>query len=609
MSRLAQASRRLNLEALEDRTMLSTCHVTRLSDAGIGMGFRGDLRFCINKVNTNPGGDDIDFHVTGTINLTGALPDLASDIDIQGPGVHLLTIDANQHASVFYVEEGVNVAIASLTITGGLADAGGGIYNEGNLEVRDSLIFANALNEIVGGDSYGGGIYNDGSLLLWDSEVSANVTDGFRVWGGGIYNKGDLEVRSSLIASNTNSSEYYSGGASGAGISNFEGQVTILNSTLLENSSNCGGAGWGGAIHNRYGDITIQNSIVSGNSVDCDYAWGGAISNGGSGSGGTITVLNSSVTDNTATGIVEFAQGGGIFNTASIIIDGGTLTNNSAIGGDGGGIMNDNSGELLILSSTISGNLAYDSAAFGSLVSASGGGIRNEGTITIHASTISGNTARVEGNAPVTYVVGGGGFANGNGILMIHNSTVTENLLDYPGTLSFPMRGGGIHNTGALLLTHSTIARNSASNVGYGGGIDSGAPGSTSHLSNTIVALNIAQTGPDYRGFLTTSTHNIFGNATNVSGYASTDVLDINPLLDVLADNGGPTLTIALLPGSPAIDAGDNTDAPDFDQRGPGFPRIVNGTIDIGAFEVQSSPIPRPTDNFAVLLTADLGND
>jgi hypothetical protein len=66
------------------------------------------------------------------------------------------------------------------------------------------------------------------------------------------------------------------------------------------------------------------------------------------------------------------------------------------------------------------------------------------------------------------------------------------------------------------------------------------------------------------------------------------NLMNTDPLLGPLQDNGGPTLTMALLPGSPAIDAGDNTDAPDFDQRGPGFPRIVNGIIDIAAFEVQA---------------------
>ncbi len=75
-------------------------------------------------------------------------------------------------------------------------------------------------------------------------------------------------------------------------------------------------------------------------------------------------------------------------------------------------------------------------------------------------------------------------------------------------------------------------------------------------------------------------------------------------MLGPLADNGGPTLTHALLPGSPAIDAGDNTDAPEWDQRGPGFPRIVNGTIDIGAFEVQNTAASKYDSQLTFLSTA-----
>src|SRR5439155_18199838 len=78
------------------------------------------------------------------------------------------------------------------------------------------------------------------------------------------------------------------------------------------------------------------------------------------------------------------------------------------------------------------------------------------------------------------------------------------------------------------------------------------------------------------------------------SGFVAADLVGsaagpIDPKLGPLQNNGGPTLTMALLPGSPAIDAGDNTNAPPYDQRGPGFPRIVNGKIDIGAFEVQAA--------------------
>src|SRR5262249_34310098 len=98
--------------------------------------------------------------------------------------------------------------------------------------------------------------------------------------------------------------------------------------------------------------------------------------------------------------------------------------------------------------------------------------------------------------------------------------------------------------------------------------------------------------------------NNLIGDGTGMTGLVNgvngnqvgTAANPIDPRLGPLADNGGPTLTHALLPGSPAIDAGNNAYATDFDQRGPGFPRIVNGLIDIGAFEFQGAgPGPSPS--------------
>jgi hypothetical protein len=105
--------------------------------------------------------------------------------------------------------------------------------------------------------------------------------------------------------------------------------------------------------------------------------------------------------------------------------------------------------------------------------------------------------------------------------------------------------------------------------------------------------------------------HNLIGNAVGCSGFVSSDLLNVNPLLGPLQNNGGPTMTMALLPGSPAIAAGDPTNAPAYDQRGPGFPRLVNGQIDIGAFEVQLDPSPRslvgvPVDLIGGMPTADV---
>jgi hypothetical protein len=126
-------------------------------------------------------------------------------------------------------------------------------------------------------------------------------------------------------------------------------------------------------------------------------------------------------------------------------------------------------------------------------------------------------------------------------------------------------------------------------------------------LKNTVAANNSADFYPDFYVAITSSQYNLIGNSTGGTGYSSTDILNVDPLLGTLQDNGGPTQTMALLPGSPAIDAGDPNpaDPPEWDQRGPGFPRIVNGRIDIGAFEVQATGAP-PARDLAALITADL---
>ncbi len=157
---------------------------------------------------------------------------------------------------------------------------------------------------------------------------------------------------------------------------------------------------------------------------------------------------------------------------------------------------------------------------------------------------------------------------------------------------------------GSIILVNDTVADNDVSAGGAGGGFDIQA--GTATLDNTIVALNTNGTGSgapadDIAGAVSsTSAYNLIGTGgsgglTNGTNGNLVGVAD--PGLDPngLQNNGGPTQTIALLPGSPAIDAGSNALAVDpttglplvYDQRGPGFPRIVNGTVDIGAFEYE----------------------
>jgi hypothetical protein len=275
------------------------------------------------------------------------------------------------------------------------------------------------------------------------------------------------------------------------------------------------------------------------------------------------------VIDGPGANVVTINGGGtiGIFNVASgttANIAGLTLTNGYALAGDGGGIFND--GMLTVTNCTLSDN----SASMG------GGGILNGGTLTVTNSTLSDNSASDDG----------GGIVNG-GTLTVTNSTLSGN------TSAF---GGGIFNDGMLTVTNCTLSDNSAS-MGGGGIYNYFGP---SALANTIVAKNTntsstPATPDDIDNALGTvsGSYNLIGTGGSgglTNGSNGNQVGVANPGLDSkgLQDNGGPTQTIALVAGSPAIDAGSDLLIPagtTTDQRG--FPRIANGTVDIGAFEVQ----------------------
>ncbi len=323
------------LEHLEDRTLMSTCHVTRLTDQGVGKGFRGDLRYCINKVNTEPGPDAIDFTVTGTINLTGALPDVSTDIDIQGPGANLLTIrrDAGGDYRCFTVAAGT-VLISGVTIADGRADVGGGIYNQSNLSLNDVILSTNT--SVVG---QGGGIYNGGVLTLSNTTISDNNSHSpvFHVgpdYGGGIYNSilGQMNITTSTFNNNSADGDW---AGSGGAIANY-GFMTISDTTFYDNSargdypSSTGGGpgGYGGAIFNS-GVLNVLSSTFQDNTaialmnVGGHRALGGGIYNGD-----TLTVVNSTFFGNSSTGFI--ARAGGIYEHGIVsTVRHSTLDNNS----------------------------------------------------------------------------------------------------------------------------------------------------------------------------------------------------------------------------------------------------------------------------------------
>jgi hypothetical protein len=266
--------------------------------------------------------------------------------------------------------------------------------------------------------------------------------------------------------------------------------------------------------------------------------------------------------------------GGGIYNCFSTltVID-SIITGNRVRGGPGifpygGGIYNCGNATLTLINTTVSDN----NAEFG-------GGICNGGMLTIINSTFSGNVARKQK---------GGAIAN-YGTLTLTNSTLTGNSSSTEGRAGGILNGGLFQSSGFLLIRNSTISGNVAAED-EGVGIFN-VNGSTAELKNSIVANHA---GGNCHGAMTSFGYNLSSDdSCNFSGPG--DLNNTEPLLGLLQSNGGPTDTMALLPGSPAIDGGN----PDgcttaggkllkTDQRGMPRPDREDKTgCDIGAYERQ----------------------
>lgn len=252
--------------------------------------------------------------------------------------------------------------------------------------------------------------------------------------------------------------------------------------------------------------------------------------------------------------------GGGIQNRGNLILTDVTISDNFAYAG--GGIYN--TGSLTMTRCTVSNNIA-----------GGGAGIENAGSLTVTDSTISNNTTTGSGG-PVIFGGSGGGLRTSN-VASLTNCTIAGNVADY---------GGGIEVVGGTMnATNCTISYNRA--TGGGGGIRGLFV--TITLTNTVVAQNLfLEASPDDVATsidAATSFNNLIasGGGGLIDGVNGNLVDVANPQLAPLGNYGGPTQTVALLPGSPAVNAGTNSGAPATDQRGVARPQ--EGTVDMGAYE------------------------
>jgi len=580
-------------------------YVVNSTDGGnSGTGNTGTLPYVVGLANNDPNtaGSVIEFDPTVFDPQTSHTIILQATLDLQetggpevidGPGVSVARVSGGGNHQVFLVFTGVTAKLSNLAITDGKAVHGGGIENQGRLNVATCLLFSNsAASGPARLSGSGGAIYNSSGASLSVAGSTCELDSAVR--GGGIFVAG--------------------------------GMVTVGSSTFEQNSVQSGGA-----IFNDSGTVKIAKSLFK---LDFATGNGGAIAN----TAGTLDAVNCTFVENQATSSQEgdgSLPGGAIYmNGGAVSIVGGNIEFNRAR--NGGGIYVQ-SGNLTLSSSLIESNSAQD-----------GGGIYNKGSLTVVDTEFYRNSADFYGGAIDNYqqmsvhdsgfTKNSAGFSGG----AISNSemgsaTVTGSTVALNGAIG---QGGGVSvRSGQLTLINSTVAENAAPNGagvavnarftaindtiadnlspgGLGGGlyVDT----STNFLYNTIVAQNTFETGPSPASDIVvsglgsvTGSYNLIGTGGSgglMDGQDGNQVGVVDPGLGNLAFNGGPTETIALLAGSPAIDAGSNSisgvTVPTIDQRGAlRGPAGLNAgaTGDIGAFEASSSYLVTATDDsFAV---------
>jgi predicted outer membrane repeat protein len=549
---------------LEYRLVPSTLTVTSALDSG-----PGSLRDTVASANS---GDTIVFDpsLSGQTIILASQIQLTQNLTIDG-GANNITLSGGNTNRLFEVTSGVNDEIDNLTLTNGYVvsdgtnpGSGGAILSDsGSILMLNNDTFTNNYAAAAGsGPGYGGAIENDGTLTVNNSTFTGNMAD-----------------------------------TSGGAIDSYGGpnDTLTINNTVFQ--GNIATQKYGGAINsddtiNLTGDTFGGSGAGQGNSAG---AGGGAIDAFGQTPGTTTLMVSSSTFTNNA--VINSGYGGAISTTDILSVDGSNFTgNNSPYGGGAIDYYINNGSDtgynssMTLTNDTFANNASEAGGAVYSDVAINSGMV----TVTVSGSLFNNNSAT--GNGQFFGYGGGldiyhGTSGTGSASVAISNSTFFQNTSsDYGGGLSVSTLNLGTGmNTAAL--TSLTINQNSAGNEGGGLYVDpmSAAPA----VDNSIIAGNsltsgVASNGYDVFGVVSDQGYNLIGQTDGSSGFtASTDFTgtSTNPLdpglASALADNGGPTQTLALSTSSPGYENGDPSLLGTQDQRG--FTRT--NYVSIGAYD------------------------
>jgi hypothetical protein len=575
----------------------------------------GSLRAAVAAANASVSDDTITFdpgYDWTFIDLEGGQLEVTAPgkITITGAGLTERPILSGFGTSrVFLVEQGATLELDFVSVSFGQAPNGAnGSDGEASTDGADG--------------EHGGGIYNEGALIVRNSRIEANAAgDGGRGgektgvaagsagqgglggFGGGIYSTGagaSVRIENSFVGDN-DAGFGGVGGRLGAGAAGVPGEG--------------GGGGRGGGVYCAGGSLEIVNSRIETNRAgrggrgggDANEGTGGGGGRGGDGGGIGLDGCGIRIVDST---IRNNSAGSGGLGGA----EPGSLEAVPGFGGEGG-----SGGGLWVRHFSPDPEAQISGCLFQSNRSGHGAA----------GGSYPGLAPGKSGTAGGSGGGGGGIFAIGNGpLLRLRNSTFLSNLSGDGGNGGEGSLGGGAGGAAGsgggialasaggsyfAVLNHLTIVSNSTGEPGLEGELGAGSglpasgggvweqpggisvgPGSGVYLANSVVALNIADLVPNIGDFLPEGVNVTTGD----------------PRLGPLSDNGGSTLTMAPLSGSPVLDRGGSTADPlSTDQRGR--PRPLNGAPDIGAFEAsrradarigaRANPATHRIDNFYTL--------